>query len=86
MIPLVPGLIEKMGGGSASALVASINVGSHVVDVSPLSTLGALCLAAAHGEKDKLFKKMLITGLLMTFFGAAVCYLFFGLGGEFFGG
>jgi di/tricarboxylate transporter len=79
-IPTVLSLIEKIGGGNPVAVIASINVGSHVVDVSPLSTLGALCIAAAayHENKQKLFRHLLIYGFLMTFFGAAVCYLSFG--------
>lgn len=80
-IPLVPGLIEKIGGSSAQALIASINVGSHLVDVSPLSTLGALCIAnaAARENKNKLFNQLLGFGLSMSLFGAVVCYIFFGL-------
>jgi di/tricarboxylate transporter len=79
-IPTVLSLIDKIGGGNPVAVISSINVGTHVVDVSPLSTLGALCIAAAasHENKRKLFRHLLIYGFLMTFFGAAVCYLFFG--------
>ena len=85
-IPIVPGLIEKIGGGHAVTLIASINVGSHVVDVSPLSTLGALCLANAsrHENKHALFRHLLILGLSMSLVGAGICYLFFGLLGEWF--
>jgi Na+/H+ antiporter NhaD/arsenite permease-like protein len=80
-IPLVPSLISEMGGGDAVALVSSINVGSHVVDVSPLSTLGALCIAnaPAHEDKEKLFRYLLINGLSMSIFGALVSYVFFGV-------
>jgi len=80
-IPLVPGLIAKMGGGDPVALVSSINVGSHVVDVSPLSTLGALCMAsAAQAEnKKRLFYRLMFYGLSMSLVGAAVSYVFFGL-------
>lgn len=80
-IPLVPELIERMGGGSAAALVASISVGSHVVDVSPLSTLGALCIAnaPAHTDKVKLFRRLLVTGLLASFYGALVSFVLFGV-------
>ena len=45
-LPMVPGLVEQVGGGDPLAVALSINVGSALVDVSPLSTLGALCLAA----------------------------------------
>ena len=77
-IPLVPGLIEKMGTGDPVALVSSINVGSHVVDVSPLSTLGALCLANAAKSENKvqLFRHLLIYGLFMSLVGAAASYIF----------
>ena len=56
-----------------------MNVGSHLVDVSPLSTIGALCIAAApaHVETRKLFNQMLAWGLSMTVVGAAICLLFF---------
>lgn len=79
-IPLVPALIERMGGGDPAALVLSINVGSHVVDVSPLSTLGALCLANAAGNENKtrLFYRLFIYGLSMSLVGAVTSYLFFG--------
>jgi Na+/H+ antiporter NhaD/arsenite permease-like protein len=77
--PLVPGLIEKMGGGDAVALVSAINVGTHVVDVSPLSTLGAVCLANAgkSENKIKLFRTLLVYGLSMSLVGALVSLLFF---------
>jgi di/tricarboxylate transporter len=80
-LPTVPGLIEKLGGGDALAIAASINVGAHLVDVSPLSTLGALTIAAAAPEEDRkaLFNKMLVWGLAMSVVGAVVCYLIFGL-------
>ena len=34
-------------GGDALAIASSMNVGSHLVDLSPVSTIGALCLASA---------------------------------------
>ncbi len=79
-IPLVPGLIEKMGAGDPVALVSSINVGAHVVDVSPFSTLGALCLthAAKNENKIQLFRRLLVYGLSMSFVGAITSYIFFG--------
>lgn len=80
-IPTIPGLIEQLGGGDPIAIAASINVGSHLVDASPLSTLGALCIASAPIAEDRtaLFHKTLAWGLSMSVVGAAVCYLFFGL-------
>ena len=46
-LPTIPGLIERLGGGDPLAIAASMNVGAHLVDLSPLSTTGALCLAAS---------------------------------------
>ena len=45
-LPTVPGVIQNLGGGDPLALSLSINVGASLVDVSPLSTLGALCVAS----------------------------------------
>ncbi len=80
-LPTIPGIIENLGGGDPMAIAASINVGSHLVDVSPLSTLGALCIAAApvHENRTQLFNKLLLWGLSMSVVGALVCYLFFGV-------
>ena len=78
-IPMVPSLIARLGGGDPVAIISAINVGSHVVDVSPLSTLGAMCIAnaAAHEDRNQLFQRLLIYGLAMALVGALVCYLFF---------
>ena len=64
LIPTVPGLIEKMGGGDAMAIISSMNSGGHLVDVSPLSTLGALCLAAAPAGTNtrRLFNQLMAGG------------------------
>ncbi len=78
-IAMVPSLIARLGGGDPVAIISAINVGSHVVDVSPLSTLGAMCIAnaAAHEDRNQLFQRLLVYGLAMAFVGALVCYLFF---------
>lgn len=78
-IAMVPSLIAKLGGGDPVAIISAINVGSHVVDVSPLSTLGAMCIAnaAAHEDRNRLFQRLLIYGLTMAVVGALVSYLFF---------
>jgi hypothetical protein len=56
-------------------------VGGHLVDVSPLSTIGAICLATAAANEDRqvLFNKLLAWGLSMAVVGAVVCWVFFGL-------
>ena len=76
-LPMVPGLVQQVGGGDPLAVALSINVGSALVDVSPLSTLGALCLAAVpdQGEARVLFRQLLIWGLSMAVVGAILCGL-----------
>jgi di/tricarboxylate transporter len=79
-LPTVPGLVERVGGGDPLAVSLSINVGSSLVDVSPLSTIGALCVAAAMDPvagRD-LFRKMLIWGISMVIVGAVLCQLLAG--------
>ncbi len=78
-LPLVPGLAKEVAGADAIAMISSINIGSHLVDTSPLSTLGALCIACAgeHENKQRLFRNLLIWGLSMSFVGALACFLFF---------
>jgi di/tricarboxylate transporter len=77
-LPMVPSLVRQVGGGDPLAVALSINVGSSLVDVSPLSTLGALCVATvADGAAARdLFRKLLIWGLSMTVVGAVLCGLF----------
>jgi di/tricarboxylate transporter len=79
-LPMVPGLVRQVGGGDPLAVALSINVGSALVDVSPLSTLGALCVATVIdpvAARD-LFRKLLIWGLSMAIVGAALCGLLAG--------
>ncbi len=80
-LPTIPGLIEKLGGGDPIAIASAINVGSFLVDASPVSTLGALCIANAAPTEDRkaLFNKLLAWGLSMSVVGGLVCWLFFGL-------
>jgi di/tricarboxylate transporter len=80
-IPTIPGLIAKLGGGDLIAIASSICVGAMIVDTSPLSTTGALCIASAAPSEDRrsLFNKMLAWGLSMSVVGAVVCWIFFGL-------
>lgn len=79
-LPTAPGLVARLGGGDPLAVALSINVGSALVDVSPLSTLGALCVAAVDdaGAAQALFRGLLLWGLSMTLVGALLCQLFAG--------
>lgn len=79
-LPTVPGLVERLGGVDAIAVASAISVGSHLVDLSPLSTTGALCIAGVPAGVDSrdLFNKLLAWGLSMTVVGALLCWLMFG--------
>ena len=80
-LPTIPGLVERLGGGDPMAIASSMVVGGHLVDLSPLSTIGALCIAALPGnnaeESRKLFSQLLAWGMSMTIVGTAACWLLF---------
>lgn len=78
-LPSVPDLVAQLGGGDPAAIATSILIGGHVVDVSPLSTIGALCIASAPLSSDRrlLFNQVLAWGLSMSVVGALGCYLVF---------
>jgi Na+/H+ antiporter NhaD/arsenite permease-like protein len=74
-LPIVPGLAAQLPGASALSIAMSMNIGGHLVDMSPLSTLGALCIAASPSDESRaLFNKLLAWGLSMTVVGAVLCY------------
>ncbi|HEY8519563.1 MAG TPA: SLC13 family permease [Gammaproteobacteria bacterium] len=77
-LPTVPGLVEQLGGGVPLAIASTMNVAGHLVDVSPLSTIGALCIASVPPELSRrLFNQMLAWGLSMSVVGAGLCYALF---------
>lgn len=74
-LPTVGDVVARLGGGSALEVALSINIGAALVDVSPLSTLGAMCIAAlpAGGDEKRLFRQLLLWGVSMTVVGALFC-------------
>jgi Na+/H+ antiporter NhaD/arsenite permease-like protein len=80
-IPLAPAILAKVGEGNLTEAVMAIDLGSHMVDVSPLSTLGALCLAALpeSANRPQLFRQLLLWGLLMTLVAALLAWVFLDL-------
>ncbi len=78
-LPMAKPLLEQVGGSDLMALLSSIIVCGFVVDLSPLSTTGAVFIAncPAKEDKTKLFRNMLIWGLSMSVVGAVVCWLAF---------
>lgn len=77
-LPLVPGLVEKVGGDLVSVF-SGVCLGAFLVDASPLSTLGALILGAAAEDVDKrkLFNQLLAWGLSMSVIGAVIAWILF---------
>ena len=77
-LPMVPGLAEQLGGASPLGIASAMNIGGHLVDVSPLSTIGALCIAGSPVEDSRnLFNKLLAWGLSMSVVGSLLCWLLF---------
>ena len=75
-LPTVPGLVARLGGDPFS-VASSMNVGAHLVDMSPLSTTGAMCLAGISdpAQVRPTYNKLLAWGLSMTIVGAVFgCY------------
>lgn len=76
-LPMVPGLAQQLGAAPLG-IAASMYIGGHLVDVSPLSTIGALCVAGAPIDESRaLFNRLLAWGLSMCVVGAGVCWLLF---------
>jgi len=79
-LPTVPEVIRQTGQEPTTATLlaaaTAINVGSNVVDVSSVSTIGALCVAACPDEKVRrvLYRQGLAWGLAMTVVGAVACW------------
>jgi len=77
-LPTVPGLIARLGG-DPFGVASSMNIGAHLVDMSPLSTTGAMCIAGISDPEQvrQTYNKLLIWGLSMTVIGAIGCWLAF---------
>ena len=77
-LPTVPGLIARLGG-DPFGVASSMNIGAHLVDMSPLSTTGAMCIAGISDPEQvrQTYNKLLIWGLSMTVIGAIGCYIAF---------
>lgn len=78
-LPLAPPLLREVGGTNLLALVSSIIVCGFIVDLSPLSTTGAVFISNAgpKADKNRLFRDMLIWGLSMSVVGAVTSWIAF---------
>lgn len=75
-IPLASGLAARLPGADPLGLSITITIGSSLVDVSPLSTLGALCIAAAPSAgAGRLYRQLMLWGFAMAPVSALICYL-----------
>lgn len=79
-LPMAPGLAQDLGGIDPLALAWSMNVSASLVDLSSLSTVGALFIAGAASDTDvrKLFLALLAWGLAMAVVGAVLSFVLFG--------
>jgi di/tricarboxylate transporter len=77
-LPTAPGIVENLGGGSLLGVASTMNIAGHLVDVSPLSTIGALCIASVPPDMSRrLFNQLLAWGMSMTLVGAVLCFILF---------
>jgi di/tricarboxylate transporter len=80
-LPMVSDVAAGLPGSDPLALALAVIVAGHLVDSSPLSTIGALCIAGAGSTEDRraLFTKVLLWGLAMSLVGAGWCLVIYGL-------
>lgn len=79
-LPMAPELAARLGGLDPLPIAWSMNVAASLVDLSSLSTVGALYIAGAAVGTDsrRLFNGLLVWGLSMSLVGALLCYVLFG--------
>ncbi len=76
LIPTIPALLKEITGASFVPMLIGIVFGAHAVTISPMSTLGALCLASSSEEnKGGLFAKQLIAAVVASIGTAVILYL-----------
>jgi di/tricarboxylate transporter len=82
-LPMVPNLAEQLGAIQPWPIAWSMSVGASLVDLSSLSTVGALFIAGAAAGSDtrRLFNSLLVWGMSMSLVGAVICWLLFGIAG-----
>jgi di/tricarboxylate transporter len=78
-LPMAPPLLKQLGSTDLLPLVSSIIVCGFIVDLSPLSTTGAVFISNAgpKADKNRLFRDMLIWGLSMSVVGAVTSWIAF---------
>ena len=79
-LPMAPELAQRLGGIDPLKIAWTMNVSASLVDLSSLSTVGALFIAGAPPDIDvkALFNGLLVWGLTMSVVGALLCWILFG--------
>jgi hypothetical protein len=78
-LPMVPDLAQRVIGVNPLDLAWALAVGASLVDLSSLSTVGALFMATAAAGTDtrRLFNQLLAWGFSMSVAGALIAWLWF---------
>ena len=76
-LPMVGDLAQSQPAASKLSLALAVLIGGNLVDMSPLSTIGALCIAAAPEGVDRrvLFNRLLAWGFALAVVAALLCWL-----------
>ena len=77
-LPTIPGLIERLGGGTRRDRRLDEHRRAPRRSVAALDNQRVCIAAVASGENIRsVFNKLLIWGLSMTIVGGVLCYVFF---------
>lgn len=79
LIPMAAEISKQPEMGTAFELITAVVVGTNGVVISPLSTVGALCVAGAPQsvDRNKLYNQLLLSALCFTIFSAVAAYFNF---------
>ena len=77
-LPMVKDLAAAQPGSDSFSLALAVLIGGNLVDMSPLSTIGALCIAGTPEGVDRrvLFNQLLAWGFALAAVAALLCWLF----------
>lgn len=78
LIPTIPGILKELGiSGNVLIMSAAVIIGAHVVPYSPLSTMGAMGMAAAsdRSNKQRLFTELLLVAAVLLVFTSLLFFI-----------
>ena len=78
LIPTIPGILKELGiSGNILIMSAAVIIGAHVVPYSPLSTMGAMGMAAAseRSNKQRLFTELLLVAAVLLLFTSLLFFV-----------